>query len=177
MKYVDASLNGHKMTYLMINQFAENYAKKGLVRLREIFTPGSVTWGHFMGIIGQTEGSLSHWGKGAFIWAEGCYESTNTQHKQNTTRQRIGSPSMRVNFRLSSMGRLVGLQTKKPLSSNKAIVYFLWEREMSLLVHAISSPKKYLKGPRIFNLNNDWSLVCTRLTEAASETARIISST
>lgn len=42
MKYVDASLNGHKMTYLMINQFAENYAKKGLVRLREIFTPGSL---------------------------------------------------------------------------------------------------------------------------------------
>lgn len=30
------------MTYLMINQFAENYAKKGLVRLREIFTPGSL---------------------------------------------------------------------------------------------------------------------------------------
>lgn len=26
----------------MINQFAENYAKKGLVRLREIFTPGSL---------------------------------------------------------------------------------------------------------------------------------------
>ena len=37
----------------------------------------------------------------------------------------IGSPSMRVNFRLSSMGRLVGLQIKKPLSSNKAKVYFL----------------------------------------------------
>lgn len=26
----------------MINQFAENYAKKGLVRLREIFNPGSL---------------------------------------------------------------------------------------------------------------------------------------
>jgi len=26
----------------VINQFAENYAKKGLVRLREIFTPGSL---------------------------------------------------------------------------------------------------------------------------------------
>jgi len=26
----------------MTNQFAENYAKKGLVRLREIFTPGSL---------------------------------------------------------------------------------------------------------------------------------------
>lgn len=26
----------------MINQFAENYAKKGLVRLREIFTPESL---------------------------------------------------------------------------------------------------------------------------------------
>lgn len=31
-----------KLTQLMINQFAENYAKKGLVRLREIFTPGSL---------------------------------------------------------------------------------------------------------------------------------------
>jgi hypothetical protein len=26
----------------MLHQFAENYAKKGLVRLREIFTPGSL---------------------------------------------------------------------------------------------------------------------------------------
>ena len=34
---------GMKMMQLMMNQFAENYAKKGLVRLREIFMPGTLT--------------------------------------------------------------------------------------------------------------------------------------
>lgn len=31
-----------KMTQCMMHQFAENYAKKGLVRLREIFIPGTL---------------------------------------------------------------------------------------------------------------------------------------
>lgn len=45
MRCVDISLIGHKSgdsILFYINQFAENYAKKGLVRLREIFTPGTL---------------------------------------------------------------------------------------------------------------------------------------
>jgi len=52
---------------------------------------------------------------------------------------------------LGSIGILEGLQAKKPVSSKRNKAYFRYNSEMPLLDLAISKPRKYFKGPRIFN--------------------------
>jgi len=52
---------------------------------------------------------------------------------------------------LGSIGILEGLKAKKPVSSKRDRAYFHWDSEIPLLDLAISKPRKYFKGPRIFN--------------------------
>ena len=87
------------------------------------------------------------------------------------------SPSLWLSLRLGSIGSPAGLQPKKPVSSNKERVYFLWERYIPVEDFAISSPRKYFSGPRSLSLNMDCRELLTVSSMVASGLASMMSST
>ena len=71
----------------------------------------------------------------------------------------IGSLSLRLSFKLGSIGNVANFPPIKPISSSKYKIYFILLKEASLLNLVISKSKKYL--------NKELNVNCTLSTQEA----------